>query len=61
MMTMWMRRVRLIGAVALGVTCVQVFGPEAGGTARRGGGAGRGAGRAGVRERGEDGLVASTR
>ena len=32
-MTMWMRRVRLIGAVALGVTCVQVFGPEAGGTA----------------------------
>jgi hypothetical protein len=32
-MTMWMRRVRLIGAVALGVTCVQVFGPEAAGTA----------------------------
>src|SRR5262245_61268860 len=32
-MTMWMRRVRLVGAVALGVACVQVFGPEAGGTA----------------------------
>jgi hypothetical protein len=32
-MTTWMRRVRLVGAVALGVACVQVFGPEAGGTA----------------------------
>jgi hypothetical protein len=32
-MTTWMRRVRLIGAVALGVACVQLFGPEAGGTA----------------------------
>ena len=32
-MTMWMRRVRVIGAVALGVVGVQVFGPEAGGTA----------------------------
>jgi hypothetical protein len=32
-MTMWMRGVRLIGAVALGVMGVQVFGPGAGGTA----------------------------
>lgn len=32
-MTTWMRRVRVIGAVALGVACVHVFGPEAGGTA----------------------------
>jgi hypothetical protein len=28
-----MRRMRLVGAVALGVTCVQLFGPEARGTA----------------------------
>lgn len=32
-MTTWMRRMRVIGAVVLGVTCAQVFGLEAGGTA----------------------------